>query len=816
MNESSGVGGGGKGVRSSGGRDGWRAALAKAPREALVEELREREVLHQLAADPEGVAPARPIAAKKRTTAEQWALLAASDADLVKGVRAAQKAIYGEDGRREVTEAPAEVQALAGSVAALFHRRDVLEVEGRYRLKTRPFGQEYALAAGERFASQPCGAQGTAWVLDEHHMVTAGHCVPAGGVMELACVFGFAMDEGGAVPATFAAAQVAFPSAVLCSRELAEGGDGDWAVLRFEEALPAPPLRVRGAEVEVGEEVWMLGYPCGIPLKYAPGALVTQHKNGDRFHATLDAFAGNSGSPVFDAELEVVGILVRGGRDFAPRKHEAEPLRSMVYAETELGEEVMKLGRFVARRPSAPTVMVAPILAQASGPVAVMSGQERAVPGRRATEPGIAQALDAHALIIQISKYAAPQRALPEVHDAEDLAAALRDPALCHYPPGNVKVLADQAATHGAIVAAMRQLVAAASAESTVFFYFSGHGGQRGQTTYLLPYDCDAATAESLGRTAISSHELAMALEPLRARKVLLVFDCCHAGGMQVPASKDGGGRDGEVSEAPPVWPGLTEEVQRELLRGRGWALFASSEAGQRSYVWEGARNGIFTRHLLDGLRGGRPSDDGYVRIFELFSYVVSQVQAELPRQRPRFKCSVEENFAVARHKGGAVGVVPRTEDGFLYHALLCHARADAPFVRQELLPQLRRAGLRVATIHDVVEPGVEYVEGLERGLVQARRTLVVVSQAFLERDAKADGYADHMVIQSKARDIRSGRYSVVPIYLEDPEQLRGVPGWLDGLAGVRLGEAAASHCLQPREEMARLLTTLAGRLPTK
>lgn len=836
MKESSGVGAGSKLMSggSSRGREGWRAALAKAPREALLDELRERDVLLQMAADPEEVVPAQPMAAKKRTTAEQWALLAASDADLVTGLRATQKAIYGEDGRREVRDSSPEVQALASSVAALFSRRDVREQGGRFQVIARPMGEVFQLAEGERFAEQPSGASGTAWVIDEHHMVTAGHCIPTEGAAELVCIFGFALDETGEAPEWFEAEQVAFPSAVLSARPQGEEDDGDWAVLRFEEALAAPPLRVRSREVEVGEEVWMLGCPCGIPLKYAPGGLVTRHKNDDRFYATLDAFAGNSGSPVFDEYHEVVGILVRGNVDWTKRKSERELRRAQVYAAGELGEEVMKVGRFMARRPAAPAVVVAS-LAQASGPIAVAgviggasatsatgaavaTGAVTPVTSvrRRGTEPGVMLPLDAHALLIQISKYPPPQQPLPEVHDAEDLAAVLRDPELCHYPAGNVKVLTDGAATRAAILAAVQQLVATAGPDSTVMFYFSGHGGQRGETTYLLPHDCDE---KSLGKTAISSRELAAALAPLRSQKVLLVFDCCHAGGLELPAGK-GDSRDGSVEKVdlapPPVWPGLSEEAQAELLQGRGWVLYASSEAGERSYVWQGARNGIFTKHLLDGLRGGRASDDGYVRIFELYEHLVSRVQREMPRQRPRFKCSVNDNFPIARHRGGAVGAVARTDDGFLYHALLCYARADAAYVSRELLPAMRAAGLRVATIHDIVEPGVEHVEGLERGLLLSRRTLVVVSQAFLERRIGRDGYVDHTVLQSKDRDIRMGRYSVAPIYLEDPEQLRNVPGWLVSLGGTWLGDAAASHYKDPREEMQRLLHTLARPLPKR
>lgn len=797
-------GSGAKGRRGSARRQGWRASLARAPLEALVEELRERDALRGCA---DAVAPqpvargekaARPMVTKKRTTAEQWALVAATDADLVSSIKATQRAIYGEDGRVESGRASGEVRRLGASVAALFSRRDVLEVGGQYHVMTRPFAEVYCLAPGEAFAEQPCGAYGTAWVLDEHHMVTAGHCVPASGVDDMVCVFGFAVNAAGEVPLCFEAGQVAFPSAALSSRELEEAGDGDWAVLRFEQALPAPPLRLRAeGEVVVGEPVWMLGHPCGIPLKYAPGALVTGHKNDDRFFATLDAFAGNSGSPVFDAQHEVVGVLVRGAEDWAPR---ADGRTAQVYpAAGALGEEVMKLDRFRARRP---------VAAVGSGAMPALSPPAElrdAAPRRRATterpatveRPPLAP-LNAHALLIQISQY--PELPLPERDDAGALAAVLRDPELGHYPPGQVRVLRDAEATRAGVLAALRELAAAANADSTVLIFFSGHGGQRGEAAYLLPYDCDP---QALSRTSISTRQLGEALAALRAAQVLLIFDCCP----------------GDTREVPPVLPGLPEAAAAELVRGRGWALITSAGAGQRSCLPPGAGHDVFITHLLDGLRGGRPSDDGYVRVYELFEHLQPRVTGDEPRQQPRFHGAPRESFAVARHRGGAMASVPRTGDGFLHHALLLYAPADAGFVRDALLPPMRAAGLRLAGTHDLVVPGLQRVVGVERGVAQALRVLLVVSRALLEAYGRGDPTSELVALQRREADLRSGRISVVPIYLEDPDELPDLPAWLAALpevpVEVRLGDAAGPH-VDVREELARLVRALGRPLPRR
>jgi hypothetical protein len=270
-----------------------------------------------------------------------------------------------------------------------------------------------------------------------------------------------------------------------------------------------------------------------------------------------------------------------------------------------------------------------------------------------------------------------------------------------------------------------------------------------------------------------------------------------------------------------PVLPGLAEAAAAELVGDRGWTVIASAQPGQRSLVAGESRHSAFCRHLLDGLRGGRPSDDGYLRVLELFEHLQPRVTAEAPAQRPRLYGAPRESFAVARHRGGAVAAVPRTGDGFLYHALLLYAPVDAGFVREVLLPPLLAAGLRVAGAHDVVEPGMARVVGVERGLAVARRVLMVVSRALLDRGGELGAreasppVTELTALSRREADLRNGRISVLPIYLDDPDVLRDRPGWLAGLADARLGDAAGPH-VEAREELARLVRALDQSLPPR
>ena len=71
-------------------------------------------------------------------------------------------------------------------------------------------------------------------------------------------------------------------------------------------------------EIEHEQELAMIGHPLGLPQKVTDNAKITKiEENKPHFQANLDAFHGNSGSPVFNPKTgEVMGMLTSGGRDF--------------------------------------------------------------------------------------------------------------------------------------------------------------------------------------------------------------------------------------------------------------------------------------------------------------------------------------------------------------------------------------------------------------------------------------------------------------------------------------------------------------------
>src|SRR5262245_34634599 len=129
-------------------------------------------------------------------------------------------------------------------------------------------------------------------------------------------------------------------------------------------------------------------------------------------------------------------------------------------------------------------------------------------------EPKQATLADAHALSVGISAYR-HIRSLPATQDAHDVATVLRDRGLCGYPDSNVRLLLEGDATRAAILGELDRLAALTSAASTVFIYFSGHGGRTvdgNETCYLMPVDGCSDTPRMLEETAISGQELSVRL----------------------------------------------------------------------------------------------------------------------------------------------------------------------------------------------------------------------------------------------------------------------------------------------------------------
>jgi hypothetical protein len=234
-----------------------------------------------------------------------------------------------------------------------------------------------------------------------------------------------------------------------------------------------------------------------------------------------------------------------------------------------------------------------------------------------------------HALVIGVGTYTYdPSLNVPVVAaDAAALARVLSDPAVCGYPAERVTVLTDADATRERVRAALDALANSATEEAIVTLFLTGHGYYDEQRAYhLMTSDTRlTATGAVVSGSAISQAELLEALRRIRARRVLCLFNACHAGEI-TPTLQPG--------RAPFLGAPTPAATAAALLAtGSGRVLITSCRDGQVAYVGNGAHT-IFGQALLDGLRGnGIVSQQGFISVFDLYTHLYFAVNATLEQQ---------------------------------------------------------------------------------------------------------------------------------------------------------------------------------------
>jgi uncharacterized caspase-like protein len=139
----------------------------------------------------------------------------------------------------------------------------------------------------------------------------------------------------------------------------------------------------------------------------------------------------------------------------------------------------------------------------------------------------------------------------------------------------------------------LERLASTTTADSTVLLYFSGHGYEFkspiGAFYYLMPFGYDKT---QLPTTAISGAEFTARLQAIPAQKILVLLDCCHAGGLS-----DLENLGLEVAKSP-----LPPEAQALFAKGQGRVIIASSMSSEISLT--GRPTVLFTTALIEVLCG--------------------------------------------------------------------------------------------------------------------------------------------------------------------------------------------------------------------
>ncbi|HYO54413.1 caspase family protein [Archangium sp.] len=275
------------------------------------------------------------------------------------------------------------------------------------------------------------------------------------------------------------------------------------------------------------------------------------------------------------------------------------------------------------------------VLAACASPGSLEKGGKGGLVSVKVDESALSQAYAPRrlALLVGVSQFQDAQwRDLRySAKDAEDLAAALRDPTRGHFD--QVRVLTrPEETTRASILDALRQLRRQATRpDDVVVVYFSAHGtlardGRGELKRYLVTTD---ASFRAIAQTALSMDSLKSEFDQLPSRRRLMVLATCHSGS----------GKSLLPQELEAELAGIKSGFYARPLEesSRASMVFAACDWGETAREDEGLKNDIYTHFLIDGLNGAADRNfDGAVTATEAHDHARRHTYAFTEgRQRP-------------------------------------------------------------------------------------------------------------------------------------------------------------------------------------
>lgn len=133
--------------------------------------------------------------------------------------------------------------------------------------------------------------------------------------------------------------------------------------------------------------------------------------------------------------------------------------------------------------------------------------------------------------------------------------------------------------------------------DGDIVFYFSGHGHPTDVGGYLVTQDAEAYDP------GLGMYELITLANNSSAKSVLLILDCCFSGGLGDLPAPPGGAR-----------------IENLALLREGLTILAASRPSQTA--GEAGGYGVFTRLVVDALRGAAADVRGYVSAASIYAHV--------------------------------------------------------------------------------------------------------------------------------------------------------------------------------------------------
>jgi EAL domain-containing protein (putative c-di-GMP-specific phosphodiesterase class I) len=199
--------------------------------------------------------------------------------------------------------------------------------------------------------------------------------------------------------------------------------------------------------------------------------------------------------------------------------------------------------------------------------------------------------------------------------DAQDFHDAITNEVTGTFDPADVGLFLGPSATTTAVKAALRSAALLTLEDDLLLVYFAGHGvvvpSGAGGDAYLATDDLslDALTLDpDLGlRTGFLSRDVLAQTKG----NTLLLLDCCHAGQF-IEEPRD-------AADSQPLRTALNNAFQSNSSRHNALLACPADRTARESASVE---HGLFTHHLLRGMKGGAAAANGEVSLDSLAGFI--------------------------------------------------------------------------------------------------------------------------------------------------------------------------------------------------
>jgi len=234
------------------------------------------------------------------------------------------------------------------------------------------------------------------------------------------------------------------------------------------------------------------------------------------------------------------------------------------------------------------------------------------------------------------------------VNDVSSIYDILTDPNRGGFTRDSCLLMTDRSRkTHlkpirSNLMSSITSLSQTAKPDDYILFFFSGHGIEENEKSYLLPSD---ARINVLRDTAVSIDWIKTTLQASKAHSKVLILDACHAGAMK---GKSESGR-------------MTKGLHDSLFPAtEGFAILSSCKLHEVSYEMPEKKHGVFSYFLTEGLQGAADFDsDGHIMVSDASRYTAEKTMEwsykEGVQQTPNLESKVVGDLILVD--------VPRLED---------------------------------------------------------------------------------------------------------------------------------------------------------